>query len=95
VKAHISGTNHRSAATVRRIAPAPVAFAGKLNQQTVYNWIDRGRLPALHAGRRVRIRRADFDAMVKAGYSGPPPPPSAPPQTIWDGVIGAPIMPDE
>jgi excisionase family DNA binding protein len=42
----------------------------KLNRQTVRNWIDRGELPAMHVGRRVRVRRADFDAMIEAGYSG-------------------------
>jgi excisionase family DNA binding protein len=65
----------------------------KLNPQTVRNWIDRGELPALHVGRRVRIRREDFDAMIEAGYSGPrrPPPPTE--GTIWDGVIPPPQMP--
>ena len=35
---------------------AEVAAILKLNQQTVGNWIDKGELPALHVGRRVRTR---------------------------------------
>lgn len=49
---------------------AEIAELLKLNQQTVRNWIDQGSLPALRVGRRVRIRRADFQAMVDRGYSG-------------------------
>src|SRR5437764_13498610 len=44
---------------------AEVAEMLKLNQQTVRNWIDQGRLPALRVGRRVRIRRSDFERVLK------------------------------
>ena len=37
----------------------------KLNQQTVRNWIDQGRLPALRVGRRVRIRRSDLERVLE------------------------------
>jgi excisionase family DNA binding protein len=40
---------------------AEVASILKLNQPTVRNWIDQGKLQALRIGRRVRIRRAGFD----------------------------------
>jgi excisionase family DNA binding protein len=40
---------------------AEVAETLKLNQQTVRNWIDQGSLAALRIGRRVRIRREDFE----------------------------------
>jgi excisionase family DNA binding protein len=46
---------------------AEVAQTLKLNQQTVRNWIDQGSLPALRIGRRVRIRRSDFDRLIEAG----------------------------
>ena len=39
----------------------------KLNQQTVRNWIDQGRLPAVRIGRRVRVRRTDIDRMLAEG----------------------------
>jgi len=49
---------------------AEVAGILKLNQQTVRNWIDQGSLPALRVGRRVRIRRSDFERVLADGYTG-------------------------
>jgi excisionase family DNA binding protein len=49
---------------------AEVAAMLKLNPQTVRNWIDQGSLPAVKVGRRVRIRRSDFDRMIADGSSG-------------------------
>jgi excisionase family DNA binding protein len=49
---------------------AEVAEVLKLNQQTVRNWIDQGSLPAVKVGRRVRIRRSDFQQLLDAGSSG-------------------------
>ncbi|MGZ6363954.1 MAG: helix-turn-helix domain-containing protein, partial [Ktedonobacterales bacterium] len=48
---------------------AEVATILKLNQQTVRNWIDGGKLPAIHVGRRVRIKRSDFERLIEQGYS--------------------------
>jgi excisionase family DNA binding protein len=49
---------------------AEVAATLKLNQQTVRNWIDQGSLPALRVGRRVRIKRSDFERILKESYNG-------------------------
>jgi excisionase family DNA binding protein len=70
---------------------AEVASVLKLNQQTVRNWIDEGKLPGLHIGRRVRIRRVDFDALIGASVIGDPQP-ALP--SIWDGEIPPPRMPN-
>jgi excisionase family DNA binding protein len=43
---------------------AEVAARLRLNQQTIRNMIDDGRLPAYHIGRRVRIGRADFETLI-------------------------------
>jgi excisionase family DNA binding protein len=48
---------------------AEVAERLKLNQQTVRNWIDQGSLPALRVGRRVRIRRSDYERLVTEGLT--------------------------
>lgn len=48
---------------------AEVAETLKLNQQTVRNWIDQGSLPALRVGRRVRIRRSDFQRILEESYN--------------------------
>lgn len=50
-----------------------VASLLQLNQQTVRNWIEQGRLPALRVGRRIRIRRADLDALINGGSTVAPP----------------------
>jgi excisionase family DNA binding protein len=47
---------------------AEVASALRLNQQTIRNWIDAGTLPALRIGRRVRVRRRDFDQLLERSY---------------------------
>jgi excisionase family DNA binding protein len=47
---------------------AEVAEVLKLNQQTVRNWIDQGTLPALRVGRRVRIKRSDFERILSEAY---------------------------
>jgi excisionase family DNA binding protein len=49
---------------------AEVAEMLKLNQQTVRNWIDQGSLPALRVGRRVRIKRSDFERVLERSYTG-------------------------
>ncbi len=48
---------------------AEVAATLKINQQTVRNWIDQERLPALRVGRRVRIKRSDFERILRESYS--------------------------
>jgi excisionase family DNA binding protein len=71
---------------------AEVAETLKLNQQTVRNWIDQGSLPALRVGRRVRIKRSDFERVLERGYSagsgtgpaGPAASPSA--EDFWGGT---------
>lgn len=75
---------------------AEIAEILKINQQTVRNWIDQGMLPAVHVGRRVRVRRVDFDLFLEDGYSGRRQPaekrggPPAP--SIWDGDVPMPEL---
>ena len=71
---------------------AEIAAILKLNQQTVRNWIDSGFLPAIRTGRRVRIKRSDFDRVVEDGYSGLPPTNRS--AGIWEGEIPPPEAPD-
>jgi excisionase family DNA binding protein len=73
---------------------AEVAGMLKLNQQTVRNWIDQGSLPALRVGRRVRIKRSDFERVIAQSYTAAAGPggqdtgPSA--EDFWGGeAVGA------
>ena len=67
---------------------AEIARILKLNQQTVRNWIDQGTLPALRVGRRVRVRRSDFDAFVEGGRTAPAPASGpSPAQAFWEGEL--------
>jgi excisionase family DNA binding protein len=75
---------------------ADIARILKLNQQTVRNWIDQGSLPALHVGRRVRIRRSDFERFLDQGRTQPPAEPDASlGQAFWDGEIPPQLEPTE
>ena len=71
------------------VSVADIAEVLKLNQQTVRNWIDQGRLRAIRVGRRVRVRWGDVEAMMTP--AGPASPgggtstPSADGQAFWDG----------
>jgi len=71
---------------------AEIAAILKLNQQTVRNWIDAGKLPALHIGRRVRVRRSDFDELIRRSEGSSTH--IAPNENISDGVIPLPIVPN-
>jgi excisionase family DNA binding protein len=77
---------------------AEVAATLKLNQQTVRNWIDQGSLPALRVGRRVRIRRSDFDRLIESGYTARPDSSSQPQgpsaEDFWGGEPVGAVEPD-
>jgi excisionase family DNA binding protein len=61
---------NRSSEPDEFLTVAEVADTLKLNQQTVRNWIEQGVLPALRVGRRVRIKRSDFERILDESYSG-------------------------
>lgn len=69
---------------------AEVADLLKVNQQTVRNWIDHGRLPAVRVGRRVRIKRSDLDRILETGSGSGNTPPAGRPagpnaEDFWSG----------
>jgi excisionase family DNA binding protein len=76
---------------------ADIARILKLNQQTVRNWIEDGKLPALHVGRRVRVRRSDFEALLERGRTVlPPESESQQARAFWEGELypGPVVKPD-
>ena len=88
-----SGTGHDGPGSVDRLPEdeyltvaevAEVAEILKLNQQTIRNWVDRGGLRFVRVGRRVRIKRSDFDQLVEQGYVSRP---ATSQPSIWDGDV--------
>jgi excisionase family DNA binding protein len=82
------GTND---ATDTFLTVQEVAELLKLNPQTVRNWIDQGSMPAVRMGRRVRIKRSDFDRVVAENTSGPVPDAHAPGPSAQDFWSGEPV----
>ncbi len=80
---------------------AEVAELLKINQQTVRNWIDRGELAAVRAGRRVRIRRSALEEVLTAVSNPKPvvePAPEGPSgEDFWGGIAvgAADLAPDQ
>jgi excisionase family DNA binding protein len=66
---------------------AQIAERLKLNPQTLRNWIDRGELPAVRIGRRVRVRRSDLEQLLAQGQTaGPAHEPQGPTaEAFWSG----------
>ena len=72
---------------------AEIAATLRLNQQTVRNWLDAGRIPYCRLGqegRRLRVRRSDFDAFLAS--SGPEGEPVEPAPSISDGEVPVPSI---
>ena len=48
----------------RFYTPAEVAELLKTTRRTVYNWIEKGQLKSVKAGKLVRITRADLEEFI-------------------------------
>jgi len=70
---------------------AEVAPELKMNQQTIRNWIDSGYLPAIRIGRRVWVKRSDFDALLESSHTGR----KRPPAGVWRGDVPVPVASGE
>jgi excisionase family DNA binding protein len=53
------------------LSPADAARLANVSRETIYREIDRGTLPALHAGRQLRIDPYDFRRWLEQGQSEP------------------------
>jgi excisionase family DNA binding protein len=49
------------------LTPAEVADLARVSRKTIYREIDRGALPALHAGGQLRIDPDDFRLWLERG----------------------------
>jgi excisionase family DNA binding protein len=73
---------------------AEVAALLKINQQTVRNWIDAGKLPAVRVGaRRVRVTRSDLERFLEQGRTGAGAAAEpSPAHAFWDGEVPEPQL---
>jgi excisionase family DNA binding protein len=49
------------------LSTAEAARYAKVSPRSIRRWLDQGKLRALHAGRELRIRRADLDQLMRGG----------------------------
>ena len=71
---------------------AQVAELLRVNKQTVRNWIIAGTLPAIHVGRRVRIKVTDLDEILATAA-----PNRLGADDFWLGTqpVGEPALPED
>jgi excisionase family DNA binding protein len=67
-----------------------------LNQQTIYNWIDDGKLPGFRIGRLFRIKRSVLNQVLASGLLGVQPgqihPITAADFWLGDRPVGEPVF---
>jgi excisionase family DNA binding protein len=54
-------------AVAELLSTAEAARYAKVSPRSIRRWLDQGKLEALHAGRELRIRRADLDQLMRGG----------------------------
>jgi excisionase family DNA binding protein len=54
-------------AVAELLSTAEAALYAKVTPRSIRRWLDEGKLRALHAGRELRIRRADLDELMRSG----------------------------
>lgn len=54
-------------AAAELLSTAEAAQYAKVSPRSIRRWLDQGKLRALHAGRELRIRRADLDQLMRGG----------------------------
>ena len=74
---------------------AQIAERLKLNPQTLRNWIERGDLPAVRIGRRVRVRRSDLERVLTEGQTArsAPEPQGPTAEDFWSGEAASTLQP--
>jgi excisionase family DNA binding protein len=49
------------------LSTSEAAQYAKVTPRSIRRWLDQGKLQGLHAGRELRIRRADLDKLMRTG----------------------------
>jgi excisionase family DNA binding protein len=67
VAAQVAAALAERPAVADLLSTAEAAQYAKVSQRSIRRWLDQGKLRALHAGRELRIRRADLDQLMCGG----------------------------
>jgi excisionase family DNA binding protein len=67
VTAQVAAALAERPAAAELLSTAEAARYAKVTPRSIRRWLDQGKLRALHAGRELRIRRADLDALMHGG----------------------------
>jgi excisionase family DNA binding protein len=54
-------------AVAELLSTAEATRYAKVSPRSIRRWLDQGKLEALHAGRELRIRRANLDELMRGG----------------------------
>jgi excisionase family DNA binding protein len=67
VAAQVAAALAERPAVAELLSTAEAARYAKVTPRSIRRWLDQGKLRALHAGRELRIRRADLDQLMRTG----------------------------
>jgi excisionase family DNA binding protein len=67
VDARVRAALTEQAAVAELMSTADAARYAQVTPRSIRRWLDQGKLRALHAGRELRVRRADLDRLMRAG----------------------------
>lgn len=67
VAAQVAAALVERPAVAELLSTAEAARYAKVTPRSIRRWLDQGKLRALHAGRELRIRRADLDQLMRTG----------------------------
>lgn len=67
VAAQVAAALAERPAVAELLSTSEAAQYAKVTPRSILRWLDQGKLRALHAGRELRIRRADLDKLMRGG----------------------------
>ncbi len=67
VAAQVAAALAERPAVAELLSTAEAAQYAKVTPRSIRRWLDQGKLRALHAGRELRIRRAELDELLRDG----------------------------
>ncbi len=67
VAAQVAAALAHRPAVAELLSTSEAAQYAKVTPRSIRRWLDQGKLRALHAGRELRVRRAELDELMRGG----------------------------